>query len=166
MSVIGNFKTNVINWVTYDHKIEKASKAIQTAKEKKNELAEEILDYMNKNDLKDKELKISNNRLKYQTSNKITPLTKNFIAETLKEFLNNHFENPEEKTKEILAILYTPRRRMEICLADYFDNDELAIEAVDFIFSKRQKSKINKLKKKSQINEMVISNDNLESDKD
>lgn len=164
MSITDNFKKNVVSWVTYDHKIDKATKAIQLAKNKKEELAVEILDYMKKNDLKDKELKISNSRLKYQTTNKVTPLTKKFISEALKEFLDKQSDDNEVKVKEAISIVYNPRRRMEICLGNYFENDELAIEAVEFIFSKRQKSEINKLKRKVYMEEMVISNDNLVSD--
>jgi hypothetical protein len=45
---------------------------------------------------------------------------------------------------------------MEICFTECFEDEELAIEAVEFIFSQREKTTTNKIKRKVETEQMVI----------
>ena len=55
----------------------------------------------------------------YKITKKITPLTKKFILNSLTDDLGD-----ENEAKEILKILYDPRKRMEVCLTNYFDDED------------------------------------------
>jgi len=156
MSVSQNFKEDIQQWIKYENKIEKAKKAIKYIKNQQTGLSNRIIIYIDENDLKDKELKCSNNLLKCQTVKKTQPLTKKLITEKLKDFLKDRLEDPDGKTKDAVKLLYDQRRRMEICFTECFEDEELAIEAVEFIFSQREKTTTNKIKRKVETEQMVI----------
>lgn len=136
-NITTNFKSNVRDWVAYDNKIIKAKNAIKRVKDKQEELEEGIIKFMVENSLKDKEIKIKNYRLKYKTSKKTTPLTKEFILQSLTDDLKN-----ADEAKEIVKILYNIRERMKICLTNYFDDKKKAEELVNSIYDKREKTEI------------------------
>ena len=151
--VTDDFRINVRDWVAYDNKIIKATNAIKRVKEKQTEIGSGILSFMNQNGLQRKEIKISNCRLQYKTTKKITPLTKKFILTSLTEDLND-----ENEAKEIVDILYDPKKRMEICLTHYFDNKEKAEELVNSIFDRRIYEEKTILKRKIQRVPVTIDN--------
>lgn len=151
--VTDDFRIKVRDWVAYDNKIIKASNAIKRVKEKQSEISTGILSFMDQNGLQRKEIKISNCRLQYKTTRKITPLTKKFILTTLTEELDD-----EHQAKEIVNILYDSKKRMEICLAHYFDDEEKAEELVNNIFNKRVYEEKTILKRKLQRVPVTIDN--------
>jgi hypothetical protein len=156
MSIPQTFKEDIKNWIENEIKIEKAKKAIKHIKNKQDGISVRIFNYVDKNNLKNKNLKFKNNLLKCQSVNKTDLLTKKIISERLKEFLKDRCDDPDTKTKDAVQTLYNQRRRMEICFSECFDNDELAIEAVEFIFSNRQNKTTNKIKRKVETEQMVI----------
>ena len=127
--VTDNFRVKVRDWIAYDNKIIKASNAIKRVKEKESEIGTGILSFMDHNGLQRKEIKINNCRLQYKTARKITPLTKKFILTSLTEELDD-----EHEAKEIVKILYDPRKRMEICLTHYFDDEDVLVNRNSFVF--------------------------------
>ena len=143
--VTDDFRVKVRDWVAYDNKIVKASNAIKRVKEKQEEIGTGIINFMNSNGLQRKEIKINNYRLQYKATKKITPLTKNFILNSLIEELDN-----ESEAKEIVKLLYNSRKRMEICLTHYLDDEDRAVEIVDSIFNKRVYVERTVLKRKIQ----------------
>jgi len=143
--VTDDFRIKVRDWVAYDNKIVKASNAIKRVKAKQEEIGTGILSFMESNGLQRKEIKINNCRLQYKATKKITPLTKKFILNSLIEELDDEVE-----AKEIVKILYDPRKRMEICLAHYFDDEDRAVELVNSIFDKRVYIEKTVLKRKIQ----------------
>jgi len=151
--VTDDFRIKVRDWVAYDNKIVKANNAIKRVKEKQQEIGSGILNFMDQNGLQKKEIKISNCRLQYKTTKKITPLTKKFILNSLIEDLGD-----EAEAKEIIKILYDPRKRMEICLTNYFEDEDRAIELVDSIFDKRVYAEKTVLKRKIQRVPVTIDN--------
>lgn len=152
-TVTNNFKINVRDWVAYDNKIMKAKNAIKRVKDKQQQLGEGIIKFMSDNKLQKKEIKISNYRLQYKTSKKISPLTKKVILESLSNDLQD-----EKEAKEIVKLLYNVRKRMEICLKDYFEDEEKAKELVDNIYNKRTKTEIPVLRRKIQREPVTINN--------
>lgn len=151
--VTDDFRVKVRDWVAYDNKIIKASNAIKRVKEKKSEIGTGILSFMEHNGLQRKEIKINNCRLQYKMTRKITPLTKKFISTSLTEELDD-----EHEAKEIVKILYDPRKRMEICLTHYFDDEERAEEIVNNIFDRRIYEEKTVLKRKIQRVPVTIDN--------
>jgi hypothetical protein len=152
-NITTNFKSNVRDWVAYDHKIIKAKNAIKRVKDKQEQLGEGIIKFMSENSLKDKEIKIQNYRLKYKTSKKTTPLTKGFILQSLTEDLQDANE-----AKEIVKILYNVRKRMEICLTNYFDDEKKATDLIDSIYAKREKTEVPVLRRRVDREEFTINN--------
>lgn len=150
-SVSNVFKTNVRDWVAYDNKIIKAKNAIKRVKDKQVQLGEGIIKFMAENNLQKKEIKISNYRLQYKTSKKTTPLTKKLILSSLTNDLQD-----EEEAKEIVKLLYNVRKRMEICLKDYFEDEEKAIELVNNIYNKRTKTEMPVLRRKIQRDPVTV----------
>lgn len=151
--VTDDFRIKVRDWVAYDNKIIKASNAIKRVKEKQTTIGSGILQFMNSNGLQKKEIKISNCRLQYKTTKKITPLTKKFILTSLIEELDD-----ENEAKEIVKLLYDPRKRMEMCLKHYFDDEDRAEEIVNTIFDKRVYEEKTLLKRKIQRDPVTIDN--------
>jgi hypothetical protein len=151
--VTDDFRVKVRDWVAYDNKIIKASNAIKRVKEKQSEIGTGILSFMDHNGLQRKEIKINNCRLQYKMTRKITPLTKKFILTSLTEELDD-----EHEAKEIVKILYDPRKRMEICLTHYFDDEERAEEIVNNIFDRRIYEEKTVLKRKIQRVPVTIDN--------
>lgn len=146
MSRVSNdFKTAVRDWVAYDDKILKASNAIKRVKEQKKEIGDNIIHFMDSNNLQKKEIKFNNYRLQYRTTKSITPLTKKYIEATLVNELQN-----EEEAKEVVKLLYNTKKRMEIIFSYYFQDEEKAKELVELIYSKRIKTEKNVLKRKIQ----------------
>ena len=159
--VTDEFRIKVRDWVAYDNKLASANSAIKRVKEKQLEIGSGIINFMNSHNLQRKEIKISNCRLQYKTVKKTTPLTKKFILSSLTEFLAN---DDEAECKEIVNILYNPRKRMEMCLSQYFDDEKKAIEAVDYIYSQRKCNEVPVLKRKIQRVPVTIDNGPISED--
>jgi hypothetical protein len=160
--VTDDFRIKVRDWVAYDNKLVSANNAIKRVKEKQLEIGSGIINFMNNHNLQRKEIKISNCRLQYKTIKKTTPLTKKFILSSLTEFLENDSEDVD--CKEIVNILYNPRKRMEMCLSQYFNNDQKAIEAVNYIYNQRKCNEVSVLKRKIQRVPVTIDNGPISED--
>jgi|LakMenE18May11ns_1017448.scaffolds.fasta_scaffold9634684_2 hypothetical protein len=160
--VTDDFRIKVRDWVAYDNKLVSANSAIKRVKEKQLEIGSGIINFMNSHNLQKKEIKISNCRLQYKTIKKTTPLTKKFILSSLTEFLEINNENID--CNEIVNIIYNPRKRMEICLSQYFDDEQKAIEAVDYIYNQRKCNEVSVLKRKIQRVPVTIDNGPISED--
>ena len=157
--VTDEFRIKVRDWVAYDNKLASANNAIKRVKEKQLEIGTGIINFMDSHILQRKEIKISNCRLQYKTIKKTTPLTKKFILLSLTEFLDN-----DNDSKEIVNILYNPRKRMEMCLSRYFDDDQKAVEAVDYIYNQRKCNEVPILRRKIQRVPVTINNGPISED--
>lgn len=151
MAVPGDFRTDVRDWIALDDKVSNAKKVIEKVKHKKNEISENIVNFMKTKGLEKKEIKISDSRLKCSTVTKTTPLTKNFVIGCLTEKFRNH-----QMAKELADILYNPKERMRIVLTDYFEDEEKANNAVEYIFSKREKTVLTTLRRKVQRTPVTV----------
>ena len=159
MSVTEDFRIKVRDWVAYDNKIISANNAIKRVKEKKDEIGSGIIEFMDSNNMQKKEIKINNFRLQYKTIKKTTPLTKQFILQSLTDFLDN-----DEESKEIVDTLYNPRKRLEMCLAHYFKNEQKALQAVDYMYGQRKCNEVSVLRRKIQREPVTINNGPISED--
>ena len=75
MSVPSDFRTDVRDWVALDDKLLKAKRVMEKVKSKKNDISSNITKFIEKNNFEKKDIKISNSRLKYRKTTKITPLS-------------------------------------------------------------------------------------------
>lgn len=146
MSVVtSNFKTDVRDWVAFDNKIDKAKKVIEKVKEKRDDISQNIVEYMKTRNLEKKEIKIQETRLKCSTRTSQTPLTKKFISGCLTEFLRDQHE-----AKRACDIIYKPREKILACLTIFFNDEEKACEATDYIFNRRERTMVTKIIRKKQ----------------
>lgn len=151
--VTDDFRVKVRDWVAYDNKIVRAKNAIKRVQEKQIEIGSGIIEFMDSHNLQKKEIKISNCRLQYKKVKKITPLTKGFLLNSLTEELSD-----ENEAKEIIKILYDPKKRMEICLTNYFNDEDKAVELVNNIFDKRIYEEKIALRRKIQRDPVTVNN--------
>ena len=104
MSVSDNFKTNIKHWVDLDNKQkELRKKALQFGKEK-DKIQAGIIDYMSANKLEDKDLIISDGKLKYSYSKTSESISKGYIEQKLAIFLKN-----PQVAKEATEFIYSSR---------------------------------------------------------
>jgi hypothetical protein len=151
MSVNDSFRKDVRKWVKLDDKVAKAKQVIKKVDEKKNDISDNIVKFLADNNLEKKEIKIANSKLKCSTRTVTTPLTKAFITGCLTEFIGNF-----DEAKEAVKLMYTPKEKIKICLEYFFDDEERAEEATEFIFSKRTKTVKKKIRREIEREEYVI----------
>ena len=104
MSVSDNFKNNIKTWVELDNKQkELRRKALLYGKEK-DKIQAGIIDYMSANKLEDKDLIISDGKLKYSYSKTSESISKGYIEKQLTIFLKN-----PKIAKEATEFIYSNR---------------------------------------------------------
>ena len=104
MPVSDIFKTNIKQWIECDNKQKDLrKKALHYGKEK-DKIQSGIIDYMSVNKLEDKELIISDGKLKYSSSKTSEPLSKSYIEQKLTMFLKN-----PQLAKDATEFLYSSR---------------------------------------------------------
>jgi hypothetical protein len=106
------FIENIKLWVSYDNKIEEASKNIKNLRNDKTNLSNQITSYMDKNNIQDTIINISNGQnIKYCEQNVQSPLTYKF----LEEVLNKYFHPHTEKVPEIISFIKANRHVKKEC---------------------------------------------------
>ena len=100
------FKTNALKYLNIDNEIKKLKNIINEKKKEKDKLKLFILQFMNKNKLKD--LNTQDGKLKYTITKSKKPLNKIFINKTISEYLKD-----EVKAKELTELLYKKREQVQ-----------------------------------------------------
>jgi len=105
------FKDNVKQWVELDNQSHRYKLEMDGLKKKKSEyemerdkVGDNILSFMETNDLSDNEIVISDGKLKYFNSKSSTSISQKFINERL-----NLYFNDESKATEVLEFIYSGR---------------------------------------------------------
>lgn len=104
MSVSDNFKNNIKHWVDLDNKQKELRKKVLEYGKEKNNIQAGIIDYMSTNKLEDKELIISDGKLKYSYSKTSESFSKSYIEQKLAIFLKN-----PQVAKDATEFLYSSR---------------------------------------------------------
>lgn len=84
-----SFEESIKQWVTIDNTIKELNGKIKELRSSKNELTNEINDFVNANDLKHATVKISDGQIKFQNVKVTKPITLKFIKECLSDCISN-----------------------------------------------------------------------------
>ena len=93
-----SLEENIKQWVRLDDQLKMVNEKSKEIREKKNNIEENILVYVEKNNLENATAKITGGKLKFIETKQTAPLTLKFIEECLNQTINNPL-----KVKEILA---------------------------------------------------------------
>ena len=88
------FKDNIKSWVTIDNEIKDTLHELKILRGQKNKLNEDIIEYIDDNNLSNAIIKISDGRLKFQNTNSATPLTFKFLESCLNDVLGDKEDVP------------------------------------------------------------------------
>ena len=99
-----SFEEKVKNWVSLDNKLKQLSDEIKILREKKNETELALIRYAEANNLSNKEIKISDGRLKFTTVNQAQAITFKYLDECLRKCIKN-----DEQIKTIMNYIKDSR---------------------------------------------------------
>ena len=84
-----SFEQNIQQWVSIDNQIKLLHDKISELREKKHKLCESITTHVEKNNLKNATVKISDGKLKFVSTKVASPLTFKYVEKTLGEVIRN-----------------------------------------------------------------------------
>jgi hypothetical protein len=93
-----SLEENIKHWVRLDDQLKLVNEKLKEIREQKNNIEENILVYVEKNNLENATAKITGGKLKFIETKQTAPLTLKFIEECLHKTINN-----PAKVKEIIA---------------------------------------------------------------
>ena len=99
-----SFETNIKNWVSIDNQIKLLNDKVRELREKRNEACQDILQYVETNNLSNATVQISDGKLKFTESKQCVPLSLRFINECLSRCLDD-----ENKIAEIMQYIKSSR---------------------------------------------------------
>jgi len=103
-----SFEDNIRKWIQTDNAIKEKQLAIKQLKIEKDQYNENILEYMNENNLENATIKIGDGKLRLVETNCPQALTFKFICEALCEYFQDD-EDHEEVVKEIITFMKEKR---------------------------------------------------------
>lgn len=80
---------NIKNWVLLDNKQKNINEEIKIIREKKNNITNDIYNYMNEKSITDKKIQISDGYLKIFEKKEYSPITFTYIENCLKKIIND-----------------------------------------------------------------------------
>lgn len=99
-----SFEEKVKSWVSLDNKLKQLSDEIKILREKKNDMELALIRYAEANNLSNKEIKISDGRLKFTRVNQAQAITFKYLDECLKKCIKN-----DEQIKTIMNYIKDSR---------------------------------------------------------
>ena len=110
MSISPEFEKNIQNWVKCDNTIDlyrQKIKELQTV-QKQNE--ENILSYMEYNNLQKIPIKINDGKITYTVNKSTSALTFSYLQNCCLAFFQNRHDKPEELTKQLIQFIKSKRQ--------------------------------------------------------
>jgi hypothetical protein len=101
---MGDFQTNIQNWVSLDNKIKQHQAEVKQLRETRNNLSDNIFGYAEQNNLENAVIEISDGKLKFQNTKVTSPLTFKLVENCLLECIPN-----EEKVKSLMKYIKSKR---------------------------------------------------------
>ena len=101
---MNQLENNIQNWVKIDNKIKQLSNDLKTYRSKKNNLTDNILTYIETNEMEHTKIQITDGMLKFQNIKHTAPLTFKFLNECLNKCINN-----EEHVQQIMQFIKDQR---------------------------------------------------------
>ncbi len=93
-----NFKESIKEWVTLDNELKTINEHSKDIRDRKTDKFNEMLSYVENNNLDNAVIQISDGRLKFQNTKVTTPLTFKFIEKCLNDLIPS-----EEQVERIIA---------------------------------------------------------------
>jgi len=84
-----SFEQQIQQWVSIDNQILILNEKLRELREKKHDLSENINSYVDKNNLTNATVQISDGKLKFVSSRVATPLTFKYLEKSLGEIIKN-----------------------------------------------------------------------------
>tara|TARA_B100001758_G_C18416918_1_gene620892 strand:- start:17165 stop:17509 length:345 start_codon:yes stop_codon:yes gene_type:complete len=97
------FKEHIKQWVTIDNNIRNSNNEIKQMREKRTDINNNIIRYIETNQLTDSTIQLSDGYLKFNSQKNYAPLTFQFLQDTLKDIL------PESQVTSIINYIKEKR---------------------------------------------------------
>ena len=101
---IMSFENNIKEWVNIDNKIRTYNNEVKRLRQQKDGLKDNIIAYIETNNLSDAQVQISDGVLKFQSVKQTSPLTFKFLETCLIDYLED-----EEKVKNMIKYIKSKR---------------------------------------------------------
>ena len=90
------FINDIKQWVTLDDQLKQTSKLVKQIRKKKNEVGLEIQGYMEQNEIQDKDINLSDGKIKYYVSKRTCGMSKTYIENSLTLYYNGDATKAQE----------------------------------------------------------------------
>ena len=100
-----DFKEQVREWVATDNRIKKYNELIKQERNKRTNIADQILSYAETNNMQGSVIEITDGKLKFQNSRYVSPLNFKFVKKCLNDCLGN-----EESVNQIMKYIKEKRQ--------------------------------------------------------
>ena len=97
------FKKNIKEWVSVDNELRILTEHVKELREKRNEVNDNIIRYVETNQLTNSTIQLSDGLLKFYNQKTYAPLTYSFLQDTLKDILSI------EQTNQIIKYIKQKR---------------------------------------------------------
>ena len=112
------FQEDIKKWVTLDSQLKVLNDKAKDIRNDRNELTNNIMSFVDDNNLSTSTIKISDGRLKFATNKQTAPLTLSFLDKCLMEIFND-----EEKVGQIMDYIKDKREIKYNCDIKRFYNN-------------------------------------------
>jgi len=91
------FQQNIKQWVSLDTQLKSLNEKTKEIRNKRNELTDNIIEFVDNNNLTSSTIKISDGKLKFAQNKQTSPITLGFLEGCLNDIIGN-----EEKVTQIM----------------------------------------------------------------
>lgn len=113
-----DFQNKIKKWVSYDTQLKSLNEKAKEIRNEKNNLSDNIFNFVDDNNLSSSIIKITDGRLKFGQNKQTAPLTLGFLEKSLMELFND-----EEKVAQIMNHIREKRETKIISdIKRYYDN--------------------------------------------
>jgi hypothetical protein len=107
---MSSLEENIKKWVSIDNQIKTLTDKTKVLRETKNNMEQEILEYVESKNMKNATVNISDGKLRFVDIKQTAPLTLKYVEECLKECIKNEEQVTTimNHIKESREIKYTP----------------------------------------------------------
>lgn len=91
------FQEHIKKWVSLDTRLKSVNEKAKEIRSERNELTDNIIDFVDDNNLSSSTIKISDGKLKFSQTKQTAPITLGFLENCLLEIIND-----EEKVRQIM----------------------------------------------------------------
>ena len=108
-TITPDFVNDIKQWVALDDQLKQTQKLMSQIKKQKEQVGYEISGYMEQNGLQDKDINLSDGKIKYYTSKQVSGMTRKYIENCL----GSYFKGDLNKARDATDYLYSNRETVE-----------------------------------------------------